>query len=328
MKNNMRIFWGAILVALGFLMLGIVNDWFQFEVSIREIAKYWPLLIILGGVAVLFNPKKTVFNPTTALLVAFAIPLAIYNASISAIDNVKYNIEENLNFDFEDDSDFTFDEDSSKKENFSQNFNVPFDRSVEEVDLEIGGGAAEFFLSEPESGNLFEANTKLFGNKFNLEEEKIGRKQEIKFKMNSENNNNNIRIGKGVNNDVHLKLSKTPIWNLDMGIGAGELKFDLSDYKIKDISLKTGAADISLKLGDKIKEAKVRVESGVAKIKIAVPKGTACQINMEGALNAKDFDGFTKTDSGTWKTDNFDSADKKIFIDLESGLSAVTVDRY
>lgn len=58
MKNNSSIFWGAILVAFGFLMLGIVNDWFQFEVSIREIAKFWPLLIILGGVAVLFNPKN------------------------------------------------------------------------------------------------------------------------------------------------------------------------------------------------------------------------------------------------------------------------------
>jgi hypothetical protein len=328
MKNNIRIFWGAILVAFGFLMLGIVNDWFQFEVSIREIAKYWPLLIILGGVAVLFNPKKTVFNPTTLLLVAFAIPLAIYNASADAFDDVNYNIEGDLNFDFEDDSDFTFDEDSSKKENFSQNFNVPFDKSVEEVDLEIGGGAAEFFLSEPESVNLFEANTKLFGKKFDLEEEKIGRKQEIKFKMNSKNNFNNTRMGKGANNDVHLKLSKTPIWNLDMGIGAGQLKFDLSDYKIKDISLETGAADISLKLGDKIKEAKVKVESGVAKIKISVPKGVACQINMEGALNAKDFDGFTKAQSGTWKTDNFDSANKKIFINLESGLSAVTVNRY
>lgn len=331
MKNNSSIFWGAILVAFGFLMLGIVNDWFQFEVSIREIAKFWPLLIILGGVAVLFNPKKTVFNPTTALLVAFAIPLAIYNASTTAIDHVKDKIEGDLNFDFDEDfedSDFTFDEDSLKKENFSQNFNVPFDGSIEEVDLEIGGGAAEFFLSEPESGNLFEANTKLFGNKFNLEEEKIGSKQEIKFKMNSKNNNNNIRMGKGMNNDVHLKLSKSPIWNLDMGIGAGELKFDLSEYKIKDISLKTGAADISLKLGDKMKESKVKVESGVAKIKISVPKGVACQINMEGALNAKDFDGFTKTNSGTWKTDNFDSTDKKIFIDLESGLSAVSVNRY
>lgn len=49
---------------------------------------------------------------------------------------------------------------------------------------------------------------------------------------------------------------------------------------------------------------------------------------MDGALNAKDFNGFAKDKPGHWKTDNFESAKNKIFIEIESGLSAVTVDRY
>ena len=116
MKNNGNIFLGAILVAFGVLMLGVVNDWFQFEVSMRELAKYWPVLIILGGIAVFFTPKRTVFNPTTALLVAFAIPLAIYNASTSAIDKVRSEINDDFDFDVEmddNDNDFSFDEDST-----------------------------------------------------------------------------------------------------------------------------------------------------------------------------------------------------------------------
>lgn len=331
MKNNGNIFWGAILVAFGVLMLGVVNDWFQFEVSMRELAKYWPILIILGGVAVLFTPRKTIFNPTTALLVAFAIPLAIYNASSTAIDKVKAEINDDYDFDVDiddSDNDFSFDEDSTSSNKTSQKFNVPFDKAIEEVNLEIGGGAAEFFLGEAANGDLFSAETRLFGNKFNLEDEKKGNTQEISFKMSSKNGSDNIRLGKGMDNDVNLKLSKTPIWNLDLGVGAGELKFDLSDYKVKDIKMETGAANISLKLGDKLKESKVRVESGVAKIKIMVPKGVACQIKMDGALNAKDFDGFTKSSSGTWKTDNFNTAANKIYLDIESGLSAVSVDRY
>jgi hypothetical protein len=331
MKNSGNIFWGAILVAFGVLMLGVVNDWFQFEVSMRELAKYWPILIILGGVAVLFTPRKTIFNPTTALLIAFAIPLAIYNASSSAIDKVKAEINDDYDFDIEiddSDNDFSFDEDSTSSNKTSQNFNVPFDKAIEEVNLEIGGGAAEFFLGEAVDDDLFSAETRLFGNKFNLEEEKKGNTQEISFKMSSKNGSDNIRLGKGMDNDVNLKLSKTPIWNLDLGVGAGELKFDLSDYKVKDIKMETGAANISLKLGDKLKESKVRVESGVAKIKIMVPKGVACQIKMDGALNAKDFDGFTKSSSGTWRTDNYNTAANKIYLDIESGLSAVSVDRY
>jgi len=328
MKNNGNTFWGAILVALGVLMLGVVNDWFQFEVSMREIAKYWPILIIIGGIAVFFTPKRTVFNPTTALLVAFAIPLAIYNASTAAIDNVKAEFNDDFDFDVEMDDNFTFDTDSMNSSNSSQNFSVAFDPSVQEVNLEIGGGAAEFFLSEASSSDVFSADTKLFKNKFNLEDEKKGTTQDISFKMSSKNGSDNFHIGKGMNNDVNLKLSKAPIWNLDLGIGAGELKFDLSDYKVKDIKMETGAADISLKMGNKLKESKVRIESGVAKVKILVPQNAACQIKMDGALNTKDFDGFSKSSSRTWKTENFETASNKIYLEINSGLSAVSVERY
>jgi hypothetical protein len=146
--------------------------------------------------------------------------------------------------------------------------------------------------------------------------------------MSSKNGSDNFHIGKGMNNDVNLKLSKAPIWNLDLGIGAGELKFDLSDYKVKDIKMETGAADISLKMGNKLKESKVRIESGVAKVKILVPQNAACQIKMDGALNTKDFDGFSKSSSRTWKTENFETASNKIYLEINSGLSAVSVDRY
>jgi hypothetical protein len=294
----------------------------------REIAKYWPILIIIGGIAVFFTPKRTVFNPTTALLVAFAIPLAIYNASTAAIDNVKAEFNDDFDFDVEMDDNFTFDTDSMNSSNSSQNFSVPFDSSVQEVNLEIGGGAAEFFLSEASSSDVFSADTKLFKNKFNLEDEKKGTTQDISFKMSSKNGSDNFHIGKGMNNDVNLKLNKAPIWNLDLGIGAGELKFDLSDYKVKDIKMETGAADISLKMGNKLKESKVRIESGVAKVKILVPQNAACQIKMDGALNTKDFDGFSKSSSRTWKTENFETASNKIYLEINSGLSAVSVDRY
>jgi hypothetical protein len=235
---------------------------------------------------------------------------------------------DDFDFDVEMDDNFTFDTDSMNSSNSSQNFSVAFDPSVQEVNLEIGGGAAEFFLSEASSSDVFSADTKLFKNKFNLEDEKKGTTQDISFKMSSKNGSDNFHIGKGMNNDVNLKLSKAPIWNLDLGIGAGELKFDLSDYKVKDIKMETGAADISLKMGNKLKESKVRIESGVAKVKILVPQNAACQIKMDGALNTKDFDGFSKSSSRTWKTENFETASNKIYLEINSGLSAVSVDRY
>ncbi len=168
MNNRGNIFGGAILVAFGVFFLGYINDWFQFDISLRDIAKFWPLFIILAGVAVLFNHKKTIFNPTTALLIAFAIPLAIYNASTRTIDNIKENLDEELNFEWDDDSsndyeDYDSDENDTTaiKGRSNQQFSVLMQPGVEYGQLEVGGGAAEFHLEEPQSGNIFEANSRL-----------------------------------------------------------------------------------------------------------------------------------------------------------------------
>ncbi len=330
MKNKNNIFWGAILVAFGFYFLGITNDWFQFEISLREIAKFWPLLIILGGVAVLFNERKTIYNPTTALLVAFAIPLGIYHASNNAVDKFKDEINEELNFDWNDnESEEDFDSDSTENFNTStQNFSIDLDKEIEEAALEIGGGAAEFHLEETIGNNLFQAETKLFGGKYSLTEEKKGKLHDIEFTMNNKNNSKGFNFGKGKNNDVYLKLNKKPIWDIDLNIGAGDLKFDLSEYKVKRMDVKTGAANLKLKIGSLVTNSIINVESGVAKVKISVPKESACEIEMDGALNAKDFEGFSKFSTGTWRNTNYDISKNKVNIKIKSGLSAVTVDRY
>jgi Domain of unknown function (DUF5668) len=334
MKSKSNIFWGAMLVAFGFLFLGLTNDWFQFAFSIKEIAKYWPIMIILAGIAVLFNENKTIFNPTTALLIAFAILLGIYNATSNTVNDLKSEINEDFNFNYNDDDDMEMEEnfgnmtDSLDNNQSTQKFAVSLDNTISEATLELGGGAAEFHLEESDAVNLFQADTKLNGSKFKLEDEKKGNKHEIVFKMKSKNNSNDIRLGKNSNNDVYLKLSKKPVWEIDMNVGASDLQFDLSTYKIKKLDLETGAANMDLKLGGLMKESNIKVNSGVARIKISVPKEVACEIEMDGALNAKDFDGFVKSESGKWRSENYDASKNKINIKLSSGLSALSIDRY
>ena len=131
-----------------------------------------------------------------------------------------------------------------------------------------------------------------------------------------------------INNNVLLKLSTSPIWNIEMGIGAGELDFDFSNYKVKKLEIETGAASIDIKLGDKQDKVDIDIESGVASVKIKVPESVGCEIKMDGALNSKDFDNFEKIKDGVWQTKGFDKATKKICLNVDSGLSSLKVDRY
>jgi hypothetical protein len=320
---------GVLLIVLGLFIFGLTNDWFSFEVTIRQIARFWPLFIVAGGLAVFLNDKKTIYNPLTALLIAFAIPLGIYHGTARAIDDVKTEIEDGFNIDMhandEEDDDYSFK--NSDTTGMSKSIAVPFDAKIQNVNLEFKGGAAEFFLSESDASNTFETESNNKITNFTLDDEKNGVSQEINVDM--ELKNRHIRLGKKeLNNDVNLKLNKAPVWDIDLSIGAGKLDFDLADYKVKNIDLKTGAADVSLKVGSKMPETTINIESGVASINLDVPKEIGCEVRMDGALNSNDFTGFTKVSSGLWQTENYKSASKKIIIKLESGLSAVDIDRY
>ena len=333
MKNSNNIFLGAILILLGGLALGVTNDWFDFDISMREIARFWPLLIILAGLAVILDNKRTVLNATTVLLVALAIPFGIYNCTNSTIDRVSDKISQK-GFDFDvdindEDSDFSYEEgtgsDSGKVDH--QTFKVDSKADVKTVKLNISGGAAQFLLSEPTSSELFLADTRMAdASTFSLKEEASGAEHRIDFKMKSEKN---IKINKGgINRKVTFKINPQPVWDINMEVGAGDVQYDLSQYKIEKIKLETGASNVKLKMGSLLNEARVDIDSGVANINIDVPEGVGCEIKMDGALNAKNFTGFTKIKSGLYRTEGFESASKKIYIDTDSGMSSFTVNRY
>ncbi len=327
MERKSNIFWGAILIVLGFLFLGTNLDWFELNWTFRKIAQFWPIMLILAGVAAFFSHKKSIYNATTALLIAFAIPLGIFTCVDDGVKEIKDEISDGINLDIDDfDDDDSSKSDTTKGNRNKQYFAVEMTPEVKEATLRLGGGAAEFDLEESPN-RLFEATTFLnFKNGYTLEEETNTENKVINFSMKARDFNFGEEYK--INNDVLLKLSTSPIWNIEMGIGAGELDFDFSKYKVKKLEVETGAASIDIKLGDKQDKVDVDIESGVASVKIKVPESVGCEIKMDGALNAKDFDNFEKIKGGVWQTKGFDKTTKKIYLNVDSGLSSLKVDRY
>nr|WP_299415708.1 DUF5668 domain-containing protein [uncultured Emticicia sp.] len=330
MERKSNIFWGAILIVLGFLFLGTNLDWFELNWTFRKIAQFWPIMLILAGVAAFFSHKKSIYNATSALLIAFAIPLGIFTCVDDGVKEIKDEISDGINIDIDDfDDDDSSKSDTTKGNRNKQYFAVEMTPEVKEATLRLGGGAAEFDLEESPN-RLFEATTFLnFKNGYTLEEETNTENKVINFSM-KDKKARDFNFGEEykINNNVLIKLSTSPIWNIEMGIGAGELDFDFSNYKVKKLEIETGAASIDIKLGDKQDKVDIDIESGVASVKIKVPESVGCEIKMDGALNSKDFDNFEKIKDGVWQTKGFDKATKKIYLNVDSGLSSLKVDRY
>ena len=90
------------------------------------------------------------------------------------------------------------------------------------------------------------------------------------------------------------------------------MKFDFSKFKVEDINLDMGAAKLDIKLGALADNLDFNLDAGASRIIIAVPEEVGCEISADAVLSRKDIRGFERIESGFYRTDNFDSSDKKI----------------
>jgi hypothetical protein len=131
-----------------------------------------------------------------------------------------------------------------------------------------------------------------------------------------------------VSNNVNLKLNSNPIWDLDLNVGAAEVKFDLSGFKTRNLKIQGGASDIDIKIGAALPMTDMKLEAGAASIMIRIPESAGCEIISNTFMASKDFKGFTKIGNQKYQTPNFASSTNKIMIDLQAGVARVDVVRY
>jgi len=137
-----------------------------------------------------------------------------------------------------------------------------------------------------------------------------------------------FRFGDDYKNQVDVKLNSKPVWDMSFDVGAASMDFDLTPFKVKNIDVDMGAAAITIKINDLSPETEITVDAGASDINIFIPKESGCKIVTDGALSSKHFSEFKKLDSDHYMTDNFDEALNKVYINIDCGVSSISVDRY
>ncbi|MDZ7898119.1 MAG: DUF5668 domain-containing protein [Arcicella sp.] len=317
--NSKNVFSGGILILLGVLFLGKEMDWFN--VNWHEIFRLWPLLLIYLGLVAILGKSSQTSTVVTIVLLCIAIPTIVVRSCSNKVENA---IGRN-NFDFNDSDGNNDDNDEDMAfKGTNQKLSEPMDAAIKSATLEFQGGAAEFDIKET-SSQLAEADATLnFGN---ISLKKSGDADSPKVEFTLKGKTNKVDLGDDNHNKVNLKLNPAVIWDMNFEFGAGKADFDLSAYKVKNLSIKTGLTETDVKVGDKVDNLDVKVESGLTDIEFQVPTTAGCRIDIDGGLNDKDFDGFIQK-NGHWETPDYDKATKKITIKFEGGLQSLKVSRY
>ena len=306
MKTS-SIFWGTLFIVLGLLVL--INNFSPINLDWGNLWQLWPVILVLFGISMLIKNKagKSIITGAAAVVLAVTI-FATVKFSTDFVHN-------DFEIVFDDNSEYKFSETEYKE---------PFDSSISKAKLFLNGGAGSFNIGSTTDEMIY-VKTVGVENNFDFTTSKYDSVSKIKLNMKK----TRFHFGKRkYKNKVDISLNEKLFWDLNFDIGAAAIKLDLTKYKIENVDVNMGAALLEVKLGALAERTNFYVDAGASKIDISVPKEIGCQIKIDDVLSANDIKGFKYFESGLYRTEGFKEAEKKIFIDISTGVSSVKIVRY
>ncbi len=301
-----NIFWGVILIFLGILFILSNLNMIQFDWY--HLWRLWPVVLILWGVSIL--PAHSLIKLSLTLLVLAGTVYFMVDRTIAWDKGRSFRIEK------------WDDWDEADNMPVSQSFSIPYDDSVSTAMLELDLAAGSFYIDDS-TNNLIDFNKKGDKVKYSYNIKRTDERAVIRI----EREENKIISGK-TKHSVSLNLNAEPVWDLNLDVGAASLQFDLSDFKIKNLDLDGGAASLDIKLGEKYSETYVNIDAGASSIALAIPEATGCDLKISSVLSGRTINGFEKLEHGHYRTENYNEAVNKIYIEVDAAVSSYEISRY
>lgn len=291
-----KVFWGVAFLSAGiFLMLGkfdllCFGSW--------SVWRFWPVILLLLGVVMVMGKQglKAGVAGAAGLLLGFLVASVLY-ADWGPRDDGRGVVD--------------------------QEFLRPWDPAIRTARLDIDAGAGSFYVEEPCTA-LVEAKTSSSLGEYSMRSEIVDSSADLHLTM--EGNRSGLRSG-GWRNRARVRLHNAPAWDLDLDIGAAQVDLDLRPYRVRNLNLDAGAAKVIVRMGQLVKESDVRITAGASSVRLEVPESAGCEIHVDAALSSKKFPGFARVSDRVYQTENYDSAERKITIRLDAGVSSLRVRR-
>jgi hypothetical protein len=288
---------GIVLIVVGLLFL-VSNIRPNFD-PWPWLWRYWPVLLIILGIAKLWDHMSNRNNPQrgsssaisggliAVIVVALIVGLSVRHSgrtnpilhspqsvdlqgatSVAAkIDMGAGQLNVNNGSSHLADADFSYDQDSGKPR----------------MDYSVSGTNGNLDISQHENGGMH-----------------FGRNE----------NTWTVRFG-----EVPLDL------NVDMGAGQGEL--NLRGINLTRLKIEMGAGQINLDLtGERKQNFDVDVQGGVGEAKIRLPHEVGVEIRADGGIGSIDTEGLHK-EGGRWVNDAWGKSPITIHMNVEGGIGAI-----
>ena len=130
--------------------------------------------------------------------------------------------------------------------------------------------------------------------------------------------------GESLDWEVHLNPSISLSLKIDSGASSSVL--DLSDLKVTDLDIDTGASKTELTLPGNAGNTHVDIDTGASSLKITIPTGVAASIRVKSsmtsvAINAR----FPHLDGGLYQSPDYSTASNRIDMTIDAGVGSIAI---
>lgn len=303
--------WGMILLGIGLFFLAINLGYLSHHVW-WSLIRLWPVFIIAIGIEMIFRAGSLRY-------LAFLSPLIIALAFIyTAVSENRYD---SFNWRY---SIYSNDYDYSRD---SKRFEFEREDSLKSLQVNFDFTAGQIWVG-PTSRSLFSGDFEYWRESPTCKMER--NESSAKIYVNSEENGKwRFWNRRHSSNDARVFIGDYLPVDIRLKSAAASVDMDLADMIVKNVRIEAGASDISLKIGCRSENIKVKVDSGASKVNLSVPYDMGIRLNIDAIISPTHFRGISLNKiSGGYESDNYSTASCKAEINLDSGVSSVVIEGY
>jgi hypothetical protein len=303
--------WGIVFIGCGIFWLAINAGYLDHYVWIKLLS-LWPMALIAIGIIFIFKRTRLKFLTLLApLLLALTF---IYVGASEWGGSYGYYYRGTPDY-------------GSRYSREVFKYTLDKDPEVEKLDFSMDFGLGELWIGGT-SDKLFDGDFEYRTKKPRVDYDLVHGEGRLRV-ISRDFRGFNIFRHRNIKNDSRVFIADYLPLALDLDIGAARVDLDLSDEILNSLKLSTGAAEINLRLGCKSDNVQIDINAGASDIYITVPRDMALEIDSDATLSKTNFKsaGLTK-EGGKYRTDNFGTAACTAYLNLDSGVSKITVGYY
>lgn len=200
----------------------------------------------------------------------------------------------------------------------------------EQVSIPLEGAASAYVKLDHGAGRLTlrsgagsgEIVNGTFGNGLSYKSHVEGGRMEVKLRTSQQA----WAWWPGESLDWDIRLNRDIPLSLKIDSGASASILDLSDLKVTDLDIDTGASSTELTLPANAGNTHVDIDTGASSLKVSIPSGVAASIRVKSGIASVNVNPrFSRLDGGLYQSTDYSTAANRVDMTIDAGVGSIEV---